>query len=244
MPQANSEILRPSNNYDPLPDQVIEGAAPPIKDKVVFVRNGQDFTPAEIQAIARGIDKSIEFWLARGLRGAELNGTQILVYNYSNNESSFVDRKWVIRLASHDQNIASHEATHALLGLRVDGLPGFFEGPAVMSQMLLFGGSADSHKPVKITDFKPAGKHFINYDNQAAMVENYNKAGTAALEIDKMIPGFWVGMGNKYHDWILSQPHQPFGMAVPQATFRQWVEDFQPDLWQKLQKYPILFLQP
>lgn len=205
------------------------------------------FTPSQRQDITAGISEGIKFWAGNGAKGAEFIAERpIFIRNPQGstfNGTSFRDGATQVDLANKDQRIAMHEGGYHSFGLRIAGMPFFTEGPAVMTQMVLLGGSIDSDKPPtanELGDFSCVGDKFFNTKNPAIERQNYNRAGEVAKKLGVK---FWVGMNNRYWDWLAANG-KPLSVEIPQATFKQWVDDFDPNLWDNLKQYPIVFCKP
>ncbi len=223
-----------------LPKFTKEGQDPNTKPTIEFQENYGSLSFKQKEAIAGGVRDSLAFWKSLGAKGPGMvSNYPFVVMTYTNNETSFVEGKFWIRLQTRDRRTAAHESFHTH-GLRIMGLPGFMEAPAVATQMRLYGGSVNSDTPLKITNFKMEGEKFADYDNgAAAMIANYNKAGVAALRIGW---DFWVAMNDRYIKYIKNLPSKPFCASVPADQFKNWVEDYQPGLWEELGvQYPVLF---
>lgn len=201
--------------------------------------NNGSFSPQEKQKIQKGVNDAFKYWGNRGVQAVNLyRSKEINVQPYANNESVvYADGQAWIRLATKDERTAAHETEH-LFCLRVEGMPGFFEGVARMTETELYGNPLGT----KVTAFTRIGSKFTDYGNLTAMNENYKRAGAAAQLIERENPGFWATMHNEYYKWMLSQPGQICGKFAPPSMIQQWVEKFKKDLWVQIKtRFPIMF---
>lgn len=205
-----------------------------------FLALKQRFSENERIAITQGVKEAEAFWRNNGVKTDSLTSVDLIVVAEENHNSAYFSNGAArIDILDRQKKVAAHEASH-IFGIAVKGKPGFREGFALFTQIILYGGSAASNEPVtneSLGNFSCVGGGFDG-QNYKERVQNYNRTAEAAKQLGL---NFWVFVANKYHKWLLDNNMPPMS-EVPEDTFRGWTEELKPGLWEEMQnKYPVLF---